>query len=65
MQQLGRIIVPPYLRNYAGLGNEVVLAGVCDRIEIWDRDAWERLRADFAEHGADQVQGPSDLLPGR
>ncbi len=63
--RLGRIVIPPYLRTYAGLGSEVVVAGVFDRIEVWSRDAWERLRADFAEHGAAQVQGLSDLLPGR
>ena len=63
--RLGRIVVPNYLRTYGGLGSEVVVAGVFDRIEVWDRDTWERLRADFAAHGSTQVQGLSDLLPGR
>ena len=63
--KLGRIVVPQYLRGYAGLGNEVVVAGVFDRIEIWDREAWERLRTDFMERGVEQVQGLSDLIGGQ
>jgi MraZ protein len=37
----GRILVPDYLRKYAGLKKEVVVAGLYNRIEIWDRDAWQ------------------------
>jgi MraZ protein len=60
--KLGRIVVPQYLRTYAELGAEVIVAGVFDRIEIWDKAAWERLRGDFIEHGVEQVQGLSELL---
>jgi MraZ protein len=38
--KLGRIVVPQYLRSYAELGTEVVIAGVYDRIEVWDKAAW-------------------------
>jgi MraZ protein len=60
--KLGRILVPQYLRSYAELGSEVVLAGVYNRIEVWDRTAWETLRGDFLERGVEQVQGLSELL---
>jgi DNA-binding transcriptional regulator/RsmH inhibitor MraZ len=40
----------------------VVVAGVFDRIEVWDRTAWERLQADFLERGSDQVQALSNLM---
>src|SRR5574342_1119834 len=36
----GRILVPPYLREYAGLENECVIVGVGNSIEIWSRDGW-------------------------
>ena len=36
----GRIILPEYLRRFAGLKKEVVLAGLYSRIEIWDSEQW-------------------------
>ena len=37
----GRMLVPPDLREYAGLEKEVVFAGVGGHIEIWDKAKWE------------------------
>ncbi|MCD8077489.1 MAG: division/cell wall cluster transcriptional repressor MraZ [Lachnospiraceae bacterium] len=37
----GRILLPAKLRAAAGLEKDVVLAGVGERIEIWDRERWE------------------------
>src|SRR5215212_4188555 len=60
--KLGRIVIPQYLRTYAELGTDVVVAGVFDRIEVWDRSAWERTRGDFMARGVEQVQGLSELM---
>jgi len=37
---LGRILVPDYLKEYADLKKKVVVAGVYNRIEIWDEEVW-------------------------
>jgi MraZ protein len=37
----GRIAVPPALARHAGLGRDVVVAGVYDHLEIWDRKSWQ------------------------
>ncbi len=37
----GRILVPPYLREHAGLKREVTVAGVGPKIELWDRERFE------------------------
>lgn len=37
----GRILLPAKLRTAAGLEKDVVLAGVGERIEIWDKQRWE------------------------
>lgn len=42
----GRIVVPPPLKEYAGLERDVVLVGAPGRIEIWDYNKWQVLDED-------------------
>jgi len=44
----GRIRVPERLKEFAGLKQEVVLLGVNDRVELWDRERWDQF---MTEHG--------------
>ncbi len=44
IDSLGRILVPDFLKGFAGLKNKVVFIGVNDRVEIWDEDNWEIYR---------------------
>ena len=37
----GRVVIPPRIREYAGLVKEIVVVGVSDKVEIWNRDKWE------------------------
>lgn len=41
----GRILLPANLRSYAGLEKEIVSAGVLNRVEIWDKEKWEKSNA--------------------
>ena len=40
LDQLGRILIPDYLKQYAGLKKNIVIAGVYNRLEIWDEAKW-------------------------
>lgn len=42
LDKQGRFVIPTKLREYAGLDRDVVVAGVNDHLEIWDRAAWQR-----------------------
>ena len=37
----GRILIAPGLRNYANISSEVMVVGLGDRAEIWDKASWE------------------------
>lgn len=37
----GRILLPQYLKDFAEIKKEVVIAGVSNRIEIWAKDKWQ------------------------
>jgi MraZ protein len=59
----GRINVPPALIEHAHLGREVVVAGVHDHLEIWDRAAWrEHLKQveGSAQHVAERLAAKRD-----
>ena len=40
LDSLGRILLPDYLKKYAGLNKKVVVAGLYSRLEIWDENKW-------------------------
>jgi len=40
LDNLGRVLVPDFLKNYGGLQKKVVIAGVYNRVEIWDEEKW-------------------------
>ena len=39
----GRILLPPSLKNYAGLGKDITLASDIDKIKIWDSGKYKKL----------------------
>lgn len=51
---VGRMLLPEALRDRGGLKTEVVFIGVGDRVELWDKGAWEDYRRG--------VEGKADAL---
>ena len=54
LDKQGRIVLPEYLRSFAGIQKSVVLAGLFNRIEVWDEEQWNRYRG-AAEQGSAEV----------
>lgn len=38
---LGRVLVPDYLKEFAGLKEKVVITGLYKKLEIWDESSWD------------------------
>lgn len=40
----GRVLIPTYLRKFAGLGKNAIVAGLYNRLEIWDEKKWSEYK---------------------
>jgi MraZ protein len=63
LDKQGRVMIPALLLEHAQLGREVVVAGMRDHLEIWDREAWRRELAEVegsAEDVAERLASKSD-----
>lgn len=41
LDKQGRILLPKYLKDFAGIKRDVVIIGVSNRIEIWAKEVWQ------------------------
>ena len=56
LDRQGRVLVPTKLARYAGLNQSVTLAGVDDRLEIWDTGEWNSYLSGADETFAEIVE---------
>ncbi len=54
VDSVGRILVPDFLKEFANLDTKVVLAGIHNRIEIWDENKWTEYKT--------QIESEADSL---
>ncbi|HVY23008.1 MAG TPA: division/cell wall cluster transcriptional repressor MraZ [Steroidobacteraceae bacterium] len=57
----GRILVPPNLREYAGLTRDVVLSGQGKRFELWDEQQWVARRDQSVKDNRGNAALPPEL----
>jgi MraZ protein len=58
---MGRVLIPPPLREYAGIQKEVVFVGQVKFIEIWSKERWEKARTQVLDGLPTDLQALSDL----
>jgi MraZ protein len=56
-----RILVPDYLKEYAGLSKEIIIIGVSNRIEIWDKREWEEFYGNSKQNYEEIAENLIDL----
>ncbi|MGW8184790.1 MAG: division/cell wall cluster transcriptional repressor MraZ [Candidatus Moraniibacteriota bacterium] len=54
LDKQGRILIPDYLKEYAGLKKDVTVAGLFDRLEVWDKSKWNVYK-NKAEKSSDDI----------
>ena len=61
LDKQGRVLISSALRSYARLEKDVVLAGMLDRVEIWDKARWDGNNA-VVEENIDDIAGQMEEL---
>ena len=56
LDKLGRILIPDYLKEYAGLEKEVVVVGLSNKIEIWNNVDWKSYKDKTEKEIGDMAQ---------
>ncbi len=46
LDKQGRILIPPALRERAGINKSVTLVGIINKIEIWDNGVWKARKSE-------------------
>lgn len=54
IDSVGRILIPENLCSFAKIKTKVVFAGIYNRVEIWDENAWEEFNNQVSKN-ADQI----------
>lgn len=52
----GRFVVPKRLREYAGFNDEVVYLGLGERIEIWDKEKWQKKEKNIQQEAGQMLE---------
>jgi len=60
LDKQGRVMIPAQLLEHGKLGREVVVAGVHDHLEIWDRAAWRKELAEVEGSAEDVAERLAD-----
>ena len=51
----GRLLVPPNLKEHAGLEKDIVLASAMNKIEIWDKGKYQQFFESFSPEAFSQL----------
>ncbi len=57
----GRILIPPTLREYAGIDQEVIVTGLHTYLEIWSPEAWQQEMQEALENEVMQDSWSSEF----
>ena len=58
---IGRIRLPPPLREFAGLDKGVVMIGLGNKFEIWDETRWGARRSEWLAAAENEGELPDEL----
>lgn len=61
IDSLGRILIPEYLREYASMHKKVIVAGLFNRLEVWDENSWNKYKQNTEKESNDIAEKLGEL----
>lgn len=61
LDKLGRILIPEYLKKYAGLKKNAVVCGLFNRLEVWDSKKWNEYKTKMEKDVGDLASNLKEL----
>ncbi|MDR5683037.1 MAG: division/cell wall cluster transcriptional repressor MraZ [Armatimonadota bacterium] len=57
----GRFVLPPPLREHAGIQRDVVVVGLINKLEIWSRERWQQYLKQTVQDESRLIEGMKEL----
>jgi MraZ protein len=61
LDKVGRVNLPNYLKEYAGVKNKVVLTGMYSRVEIWPEEKWKEFKQNMEDKSEEIAEGLNEI----
>lgn len=61
IDRIGRIVLPGYLKEFAGIKIQIIITGVNNRIEIWPSDRWQEFKGDMEKRGDEIAENLNEI----
>lgn len=61
LDKQGRIILPEYLRQFAQLTKNTIIAGLYNRLEIWEQNVWNQYKGQSESHSGEIAERMGEL----
>ncbi len=61
LDSLGRILIPEYLKKYAGLKKNTVISGLFNRMEVWEANSWKNYKQGAEKDTAEVAEKLGEL----
>ncbi|MCF7907014.1 division/cell wall cluster transcriptional repressor MraZ [Patescibacteria group bacterium] len=61
LDKQGRVVLPDYLKKYAQINKKAVVAGLYNRLEIWDEKKWEEYKGKSESNSEDIAESLAEL----
>lgn len=61
LDKAGRINIPEYLNEYAGVKNKVIVTGMHNRLEIWSEEKWQSFKSEMEENSESVAENLAEI----